>query len=312
MAMSGLRSVTVLLPALDAGLGEAPRLARMLGRADALEPGVLGREAQLLRHFRVVPTRIPVAPLTRLLDARDAGLGTWVRCDPAHVRPDLSTARMLACGTGLELDAAEAEALLAPLRPLFGDFGMPISAPHPQRWYAQLPAEAAVPALVPPEVALGRDLFDCLPPGPQGQRWRRLWNEAQVLLHHNEVNRSRARRGLPEVNSLWFWGAGRLPDSALAPFSGVLTLDPVLRGLLRLAELPERAAEEAWTPGTLVDLVHVPGAAAIEQGIVAEMAEVLRLGALDEIVLDSTDGRRWVLAPRQRWRFWKRPLHGGS
>ncbi|MCK7594112.1 phosphoglycerate mutase [Pseudomarimonas salicorniae] len=307
----GERSVTVLLPALDAlrgGLSGAPRLARTLGRADALDGAASGRDAQLLRHLRVLPTRLPTAPLTRMLDGQDAGLGSWVRADPAHVRADMSTARMLAHGPALELTAAEAEALVLPLRPLFGDFGMPISTPRPERWYVHLSGTVSLPAMVPPEIAVGRDLLECLPPGPQGARWRQLWNEAQVVLHNHEINRKRAESGKPPVNSLWFWGGGSLPDSVQADASGIVTLDPVLKGLARLGEIPEVAASEAWVPGTLVDLSHLRDAGDLEGGILDEVQSALRGGGLDEVLLDFANGRRWLLRSGQRWRFWRAPL----
>lgn len=310
--MRARRSVSVLLPGIESLRGAAaaaPRLAATLGRADALDAAAVGREAQLLRHFRVLPARVPAAPLTRLLDASDAGLGGWVRCDPAHLRADMSTARMLAHGPSLGLTQDEAEALVAPLRPLFGDFGMPISAPRPERWYLHLSDPSALPAMVPPGIAVGRDLLECLPPGPQGARWRQLWNEAQVVLHHHEVNRKRLAAGRPAVNSLWFWGGGSLPDSVRAEAVGVISLDPVLRGLAKLAELTEVPPAEAWTPGTLVDLGHIASAADIEGGILDEALEALR-GGVDELLLDGSDGRRWLLRHGQRWRFWRRPLRG--
>lgn len=311
--MADLRTVTVLLPALDALRGElsaAPRLARALGRADRLESGASGREAQLLRQFRVLPARIPAAPLCRLFDAADGGLGSWVRCDPAHVRADMSTARMLAYGPGLQLTPAEADALAAPLRPLFGDFGMPLSTPHPERWYAHLPEASSLPAMVPPDIALGRDLLECLPPGPQGARWRQLWNEAQVILHHHEINRARVAESRPPVNSLWFWGGGALPDSARTDVRGVVSLDPALRGLAKLAEVAELAPEQAWTAGSLVDLSHLREITQIEHAMLAELLQALRQGQVEEILLDFANGRRWLLRGGQRWRFWRRSLRG--
>lgn len=312
--MEGVSAVTVLLPALEGlrgSLAEAPQLARALGRADALDPAAAGREAQLLRHFRVLPTRIPAAPLTRLLDARDAGLGSWVRCDPAHVRPEMSTARMLAHGPALELTQAEAEALVAPMRSLFGDFGMPISTPHPDRWYVHLAEAPQLPAMVPPEIAVGRDLLECLPPGPQGARWRQLWNDAQVILHQHEVNRRRAAAGKATVNSLWFWGGGNLPDSARSDATGVLSLDPVLQGLARLAEVAERSPAAAFERGTLIDLGHLRDLADVERGVLAEALQALRAGRIDEVLIDFAHGRRWILRAGQRWRFWRGALRGG-
>ena len=76
-----------------------------------------GRDAQLLRHIDVLPRRIAVAPITRALDADDAAFGGWLRADPAWLRADMSSGRMMACGD-MGLDQAEADALIKPLRPL--------------------------------------------------------------------------------------------------------------------------------------------------------------------------------------------------
>ena len=306
-------TVSVLLPALEAlrgGLATAPRLARALGRAEQLENGASGRDAQLLRSFRVLPTRVPAAPLCRMLDAGDAGLGHWVRCDPAHVRADMSTARMLAYGPALQLSKAEAEALAEPLRPLFGDFGMPLSVAQADRWYVHLADAPSLPAMVPPEIALGRDLLECLPPGPQGARWRQLWNEAQVVLHNHEINRTRAAEGKPPVNSLWFWGGGSLPDSATSDATGVVSLDPVLRGLARLAGVAELAPEQAWSAGCLIDLGHLRDIAELEDGILGEAQQALAGRHIREVLLDFAHGRRWLLRRGQGWRFWRRALRG--
>src|SRR5690606_28233877 len=143
-----------------------------------------GERAQLQRWFELLPRGWPVAAITRQRDAGDAVLHGWLRADPAYVRPDMTGARVLAIGE-LGLTQEEADALLQPLRPLFGDTGFPISAPVPSRWYLALPVESILPAFAPPEAVLGDDLFTHLPDGPEGRRWRALLNEAQVSLHNN-------------------------------------------------------------------------------------------------------------------------------
>ncbi|MGZ7354524.1 hypothetical protein ACXWRX_09325, partial [Streptococcus pyogenes] len=74
-----------------------------------------------------------------------------------------------------------------------------------------------------------------LPQGPQGRRWRVLINEAQVLLHQHPLNAERRAKGLPPVNSLWLWGAGRLPAQVRGAFEGVIGDDLLLAALARRA-----------------------------------------------------------------------------
>jgi hypothetical protein len=71
--------------------------------------------------------------------------------------------------------------LLPALRPLFGDAGFSLDAPHPSRWYLRVPRDSRLPEFATPEEVLGEDLFAHLPQGDLGRRWRALLTEAD---HH--------------------------------------------------------------------------------------------------------------------------------
>ena len=65
-----------------------------------------------------------------------------------------------------------------------------------------------------------------------------------MALYQHPVNTAREGRGDPVVNSVWLWGAGRLPAGAAGPWQSVSAEDPVALGLARLAGVRHR------TPGT--------------------------------------------------------------
>ncbi|KAA2286043.1 phosphoglycerate mutase [Arenimonas fontis] len=297
--MSGAPALTtLLLPPRSRFAGQAlpPALARRLGRGDRLDDRQSGGVAQLQRHFELLPRGCwPMAAITRARDADDAHLHAWLRADPACARPDMTGVRVLAIGE-LGLSADEAEALLQPLRPLFGDAGFRISAPVPSRWYLSLPLEARLPAFSHPEDGLGGDLFEYLPDGPEGRRWRALLNEAQVILHNHPVNLARAEAGRPVANSLWFWGGGRLPDRVRSPHTGVASRESELLSLAALAELPVGAGPQA----SLIDLRGLRELAALS--VAMEDA----LGRSPEVCLDFADGAAWRIRPGQGWRWWRR------
>src|SRR6478752_8520468 len=117
-------------------LGEA--MAKRLGKADRLDAGTAGEREQLPRHFQLLPRGWPMAAITRQHEAGDAAVHAWLRADPVFIRPDAGGARLMAWGN-LGLTAAEADAFLKPLKPLFGDTGFPISATTPEHWYLMLP-----------------------------------------------------------------------------------------------------------------------------------------------------------------------------
>lgn len=275
----------------------SPGAARALGRGDRLADGEAGEVAQLQRHFELLPRGWPMAALTRELDAGDAGDRTWLRADPAYVRVEATGARLQGwANLGLARD--ESEELLRALRPVFGEAGMELSAPAPERWYLELARGTPLPRFADPAAAFGADLFAQLPSGPEGRRWRALFNEAQVLLHQHPLNAARLAAGKAPINALWFWGAGQLPDSVRSKARGVLTEGPDLHALAARAAMP--TASEAGQ-GVLVDLREQRDWAKVERVLLDALAE-------GELLLDFADGARWRLEAGQRWRFWRRPL----
>jgi hypothetical protein len=308
---------TLLLPARARfrGLRMPDPVARMLGRADHLAAGESGERAQLLRHFDLLPRGWPVAALTREADAGDAAASTWLRADPAWVRPDINGARLMACGDMLRLTQDDVDALLPALRPLFGDAGFTLDAPTPSRWYVRLPCDSRLPAFVDPIDALGADVFDHLPGpedfGSEARRWRALANEVQVVLHNHPWNARRAAAGKPAVNALWFWGAGELPDHVATRHSRVQSNDPLVRALAGTAGIAhsDRGAIDIATQDGLHDLRDAGPAEAVDAWL-APMLFAVGNGTLRQASLDFADGTGVVIERRQRWRIWRKPTTG--
>jgi len=297
---SGGDALVLLLPERRrlAAAALDPGLARRFGRADRLADGLPGETAQLQRHFELVPSGWPMAALTRELEYGDAGEDAWLRADPSFMRAEMSGARLMASGD-LALAPGEAEDLLAPLRPLFGEAGMPISAGSDGRWYLRLARATPIPAFAPPAEALGADVLPFLPVGRDFAKWRALFNEAQVLLHNHPRNAARMASGLPPVNSLWFWGGGALPDRVQCACASVLGDDVELRALAKRS-----GAREVVDASVLVDHRRDRDwsrvAQALETGV-AGRADFART------LVDFADGVRFELRPAQRWRVWRRP-----
>jgi hypothetical protein len=303
---------TLLLPAAarfgGQRLGDA--FARALGRADRGEARQAGRRAQLLRHFELLPGHWSIAALTRQSDVGDAAGATWLRADPAHVRPDINGARLLACGEGLALDDKDVAALLPALKPLFGDAGFALDAPTPARWYLRLPIATTLPAFTEPVDALGADLFDHLAEGGEGRRWRALASEAQVVLHNHPWNAQRAAAGKPAINSLWFWGGGVLPDRVRTSHDAVHGNEETARALAVAAQvaapLPARFAM-GGEDSALFDLHATRDLALLESDWLQPALMALADSELNALALDLDDGTHYTLRRGQRWRLWRKP-----
>jgi hypothetical protein len=310
-----MASATLLLPAADRFGGQrvSTASARWLGRADRRPPPEpAGNLPYPAYRFDILPRGWPAAAVTRQRDAGDAEGATWLRADPVYVQPDINGARLMAHGDALALDAADAAALLPALKPVFGDAGFILDAPHPSRWYLRLPPDAKPPATSPPDEVLGADLFEHLPAGDAGRRWRSLLSETQVLLHNHPHNASRAAAGLSPVNSLWFWGAGRVPDHVRSRFETVLSDDDTFAAFGAAAGARTAALPATWSAGEgrqLVDLRHLRDLRQFDRDWLSPLLADLSAGAIDSADIDFADGRCLHLARRHRWRFWRKPVH---
>ena len=307
--------LTLLLPATQrfAGATLPPSLSQALGRADRAS-GDSGVDAQLARHFRPLPDRWSPAALTRVVDAGidDATPHAWLRADPAYIRPDINGARLLAIGHALGIDQADVDALLPALRPLFGDSGFILDAPHPSRWYLRLPREAKLPAFASPEDALGEDVFDhdafaTSRDVPEARRWRVLLSEAQVVLHNHPHNALRAAAGKVPINALWFWGGGVLPDSIAGAAPTLYSDDALLHGLARVGRL-QGMPLDAFANADAEALVDLRGARDPHALLERWLPPVINAVPNREVTLDFADGAQFVLRASQRWRFWRGPL----
>lgn len=313
--------LTVLLPerARFGGQRFGEDFGRRLGRA---ERSVEAAD-QAARVFDILPRGWPVAAVSRQRDVGDGAHGAWLRADPAYVRPDINGARLLAYGAALSLNERDSAALLPALRPLFGDAGFPIDAPVPTRWYLSLPRESRLPRFAAPEQALGEDMFQHLPgvqtapgegEGSEGRRWRALLSEAQVVLHNHPHNAQRIAAGLAPINSLWFWGAGVLPDHVRTTYTRMFSDDEALiafgaqAGIVVSALPAQWVADPANEGETLLDLRGARDLTPLQRDWLEPIASALDSGALDRLALAFADGERFELVRSQRWRFWRKPL----
>jgi len=278
-------------------------LRTLLRKADQLESGAKGYLAGLAERF-VVPGGLPAGALTRELIAGDAAGASWLCADPAWVQPDMNGARLLACGQ-MQLDMDEAQALAKPLKPVFGDAGMILEVSSPDHWHIRLPTDAPLPAFAAPEQAMGEDLYEHLPQGADGRRWRVLMNEIQVLLHQHPFNAERRARGMPPINSLWLWGGGRLPHVVRTTLKGVMGDDVLLGALAKRAgiNMVPRAtsAIAAAEPGWMIDLQDLPA-----DDVATDWWPSLQaLAQKQPLLLSFASGERCLHRPWHRWRFWR-------
>jgi hypothetical protein len=136
-------------------------------------------------------------------------------------------------------------------------------------------------------------------------------SEAQILLHNHPLNAERAARGAAAVNSLWFWGGGRLPTTVRASVASVVTPDQTVRAFASMAGVQALELPDRWEPPAadlVVDLRHARRFDLLcERWLQPALADV-DAGRVAALRLDWSDGLRHEVRRSQAWRFWRRPL----
>jgi hypothetical protein len=304
----------LLLPArasLRGELAQAPSLQKLLGRGDALEDGDAGELGQLGRLFDITPMGLPAAALSRQFDCGDAAGSQWLRADPAFLQPEMNGVRLMAVGE-LGLRPEEAAALADAVKPVFGDAGMPLTAPTTTRWYLQAEAAAKLPAFSAPEQALGEDYGVHLPFGDEGRRWRALLNEVQVILHNHPINVARVAAGRTPANALWVWGGGSLPQQVVSGVGTLYSSEPVACALAQLSGISIERIESDSLPEQLedsaIDLRVARSLEVLEAAVFEPLMERVGKGKLSALTVDFGDGRGWSYRRAHGLRLWKRPV----
>ncbi len=153
------------------------------------------------------PADTGVAPLAALGSGAAPGATFVLIADPVHFEAGHSDVVLTRIIDDLARD--EADALVATLGAHFAADGLRFIAPQANAWFAL--SEVRRDAATTPTAALiGRSLIAQLMQGAQSATWRRMQDEAGMLLHEHPVNLAREARGAATVNALWFWGGGRI------------------------------------------------------------------------------------------------------
>lgn len=330
------RSITILIPGLLGPVGGSaecsptvPVLETLIGRSDYREarPAV-EFEQQVFSLFGLsapVDSDLPVAAVTRALDLGVIDTGWWLRADPVHLRPERD--RLILLDTQVvPLNRDEASRLTGEVMEAYDGDGWLLKSPRPGRWYLKPPRAPRIVTTPLPRV-VGKDIHPYLPQGKDGKAWHTILNEIQILLHTAAVNSEREQRGELPINSLWFWGGGRLPRISQVEWAHVFAEEPVSLALARLSEVPSSARptnftdwlRQAQRPGAHLVVLDQARATVqyrqerewmtfverLEREWMTPLWYSLKARELDELVI-YTDVGTYRIGQRQIRRWWRR------
>jgi len=133
----------------------------------------------------------------------------YMRADPVYIMPNRDHLQLLG-NSGLELQHDEAQHIIDEINRCYSDAEWKLRFLSPRQWVLEQakPIKLSTHSLLD---AVGGNLHDYLPEGEDAKRWRNIMNELQMFLYSLPINRQREMQGQFPVNSLWFWGVGKLP-----------------------------------------------------------------------------------------------------
>ncbi|NOZ53611.1 MAG: hypothetical protein GXP08_10790 [Gammaproteobacteria bacterium] len=162
---------------------------------------------------------LPIAALSALfhgIDHHHDQKKWYLRADPIHLRPDGDHLIVLG-NQGLQISMEEAQRLCAEINNTYHDMPWRLFVLTPTEWLLESDEEPKIRTHALDEV-IGFSLKNYLPHGDHAKQWLTVFNELQMLLHVSPVNTARSAVGNMPINSVWFWGGGRLPLlDAIAP-----------------------------------------------------------------------------------------------
>lgn len=211
-----------------------------------------------------------LAPITAAADGLAVDDGYWLRADPVHlnVQPN-----RIIVQTNVQPTAAEAAQLCQSLNAHFGQDGWQFFAPVPHRWYLRIPDQPALQTHPVFEVD-GGDARQFQPHGAAALRWNAQLTEVQMLLNDHSVNRQiEARGGLP-INSVWWWGGGRVAMPGGSDYAQVAGGDDMVAALVQWSGVARTIFTDAWSDDATL-WVWDGLAAAVHRGDVAAWRQSL-------------------------------------
>ncbi len=333
--------LTLYLPGIfslaDRGLENTeatPGIEALLARAESPElESSASYEAGLFALFGLrqeKETDLPVAAVTRSLDMGVIDNDWWLRADPVHLSLDRDRL-ILVDSQMLDISQEEANRLVTEIMEVFSADGWLLKAPRPNRWYLKTvhPPKITTAAL---SQVISHDVHAFLPQGTDAKAWHTTLNEIQIMLHTSTVNVEREQRGQLPINSLWFWGGGKLPRFTALSWSQVWSNEPISLALTRLAGgLPKNTPSsfEDWRQRAdksgehLVVLTDIHDATlytdaagyqqamrSLEKNWMHPLWLALKKNILGQVTLIDERGKIFTLTGQQarRWWRWRRPL----
>ena len=336
-----MRNLTLFIPGLlgpDTHYSEdfAPglnSLERLLSRSDhsPVSPSWY-RSLCELSGMTLDPDRdVPVGAITRLHDDNQHPEGNWMRADPVHLRPDRDGLNLMDSFI-LRLNQHDALAIATEVNKVLAAYGWVMEVPYEDRWYIKMDETTDLTTTELPAV-VGKDIRHYLPKGHDAKKINNILNEIQMQLYSCDLNQLRESNGELPINSVWFWGAGKIPADIKLAWSVVFSDETFVRGLARRAGKPCHAVPAEFDSvlaackdddDVMIVLQHCQAPTQyqnlmlwhealklLEQNWFQQLPALLQKGNVCKLSIIG-DGHRFTTSWMGMKRFWRKPVPIGN
>lgn len=235
------KQITLLMPGCipsqDLFVGQNfPHLLKILSRSTATQTSILSYEKQLLNLFSLQEATLPVAALIAFYQGLlSIEQSEYLCCiDFVNFKTD-SHSVYLKKSLNNELSIDESKKLIKEIEPFMVPEYSYITTQKSNIFKVNCSTSFFANPLWE---MLGKSLHLQLPSGAKSSNMHRLMTEIQMLLNASAINQQRMLNDLLSVDGVWMWGGGQLPKSAKTDFDVVLSNEPYVGGLAKLAQVP--------------------------------------------------------------------------
>jgi hypothetical protein len=302
-----------------------PALEQFLSRAYVESWPVKDFSGTMARLFDVNLPEIPIAAITRQQDRGDSEKYYWLRADPVYLKADQDRLLLFDVDNLFALEQSEADSFINELNQYFSEENFIFSAVTPTRWYLRLNDDPEIKT-TPLARLIGKHIEQGMPRGKNASLWRKYSNEIQMLLHQSAINTRREEKGLLPINSVWFWGAGKLPTITARPWVGVWSDEHLVRGLAQLNQTkihPVPTDANTWltqlttageylltTPALFRDLEEYNKTLYhLDQAWAAPLLSALKRGIIDTVLIYPCQARVFCLTRQRARHWWRKQQH---
>lgn len=302
-----------------------PALQTLLAKADIFPAEMDDFYARSCYLFHQTHT-LPIAATMAAVQLAGSSQDFWIRADPVQMVADRDSLVMIP-PQDLANSLEESEALFALFNQHFREDGVQLEWGSHQDWYCRLPQAIDLKTTNLADAAY-QNVNHLYPQGTAARYWHQLINETQMLFYTHPVNEARRDQGRPEINSLWFWGAGKLDTGQMVSREGVTIWSDnlYLNGLAKLTQAKSQVAvknNQAWSnlaskSRSDQHLIHIDGLAEMAATQSAEdlllqlekdwfepLLAQLKQQQIHSLLLDFGGEKRFHLSPKHLQRFWR-------